>query len=352
MDAAVDDEWEQYLNGDECEFEEVAHDMTGNEPPKCSDIYISTKTKIAYLSQAIDLANVFWKIPIMNYFQQSEGAVKKEMKINSTEVSDYNDVQERLKKENYIEQHVITHIDNPDGRIKFKDVRKVSIGIAKKDILSYRRAKKGAFYNCFVVILRVLDDNIYKEMHVKVFNTGKLEIPGIKTDEMLIKILDLLIKTINPYIETDITYDLNNAETVLINSNFNCGYYINRERLFSTLKSKYNIHAVYDPCSYPGIQCKFYYNIDKDKQNGILEHSQDVNLPNIKKISFMIFRTGSVMIVGKCDDNMLINIYTYLKDILENEFNDVKELTHTAVDEQTLPKKTRKKIITIKRSLS
>tara|TARA_Y100000591_G_C21734859_1_gene646062 strand:- start:812 stop:1090 length:279 start_codon:yes stop_codon:yes gene_type:complete len=92
--------------------------------------------------------------------------------------------------------------------------------------------------------------------------------------------------------------------------------------------------------------------MDKDKQNGILEHSQDVNLPNIKKISFMIFRTGSVMIVGKCDDNMLINIYTYLKDILENEFNDVKELTHTAVDEQTLPKKTRKKIITIKRSLS
>ena len=77
-------------------------------------------------------------------------------------------------------------------------------------------------------------------MHVKVFNTGKLEIPGIKTDEMLIKILDLLIKTINPYIETDITYDFNNLKTVLINSNFTCGYYINSERLFSPLKSKYN----------------------------------------------------------------------------------------------------------------
>jgi hypothetical protein len=31
-----------------------------------------------------------------------------------------------------------TSINNPLGRIKFKDIRKISIGISKKDILSYK----------------------------------------------------------------------------------------------------------------------------------------------------------------------------------------------------------------------
>lgn len=348
----VDDEWENYLNGDEIEFDDIGeHTETLNEPPKCSDIYISTKTKIAYLSHLINLSEVFWKIPVMSYSERQEGVVKKEMKINSTEQTEYAEVQEKLKHEEFYEEHVIMHIDNPDGRIKFKDVRKVSIGIAKKDILSYRRAKKGAFYNCFVVIIRVYDEVEYKEIHVKVFNTGKLEIPGIKTDEMLSKVLTLLVQILQPYVEENLSFDLFNSETVLINSNFNCGYYINREKLFGLLQSKYNIHAVYDPCSYPGIQCKFYYDMNKSIQDGILGHSQDVNLLNIKKISFMIFRTGSVMIVGKCNDEMLLNIYTYLKNILIVECNEVKEITQQSVYETLIPKKSRKKVITIKRSL-
>jgi len=348
----VDDEWANYLNGDECEFAEQLH--TGDislEPPKCSDIYISTKTKIAYLTNTIDLTNVFWQIPVLEYFQAVEGVVKKEMKINSIEMTEFTEMQEKLKNEQYYEEHIITHIDNPDGRIKFKDVRKVSIGIAKKDILSYRRAKKGAFYNCFVVILRVLNDEVYKEMHVKVFNTGKLEIPGIKTDKMLIKILDLLIQTINPYVDNKVGYDLTRSETVLINSNFNCGYYINREKLFTILQTKYNIHAVYDPCSYPGIQCKFYYNVNIEHQTGILEHSLDINLPNIQKISFMIFRTGSVMIVGKCENDMLLIIYDYLKTLLSVEHDNIKEINHVMLDNNKVIKKTRKKTIIIKRDL-
>ena len=58
---------------------------------------------------------------------------------------------------------------NADGKVKFKDIRKISIGTCKKDILSYRSKKKSAFYNCFVLILRVKEDDIFKEIHVKVF---------------------------------------------------------------------------------------------------------------------------------------------------------------------------------------
>ena len=101
---------------------------------------------------------------------------------------------------NYYEQQVIEHIENPEGRIKFKDQRKISVGVCKKDILSYRSKKKRAFFNCFVLIMRIYDKEIFKEMHIKVFNTGKLEIPGVQNDELLEQVLQLLVDTLKPFL--------------------------------------------------------------------------------------------------------------------------------------------------------
>lgn len=292
--------------------------------PKATNIYISTKTKIAYLNKTIDLKKIFWDIPIIPYHQASNGVIKKQMKFNSTEKEEVDFIQYKIKDEPYYEENIIIHIDNPTGRIKFKDVRKISIGISKKDILSYRCKKKSAFYNCFVIILRMKVEQTFKEFHVKVFNTGKLEIPGVQSEPIFELILEEVIKILQPYIDDGLGYKPNTNETVLINSNFNCGFFINREILSDLLKFKYNIQAMYDPCSYPGIQCKFYYNPDVSIQNGCQISEENKKLyKNIQEVSFMIFRTGSVLIVGKCDENVLIVIYEFLKIILNNEYNNI-----------------------------
>ena len=294
------------------------------ESPKATDIYISTKTKIAYLNQTIDLKDIFWKIPVISYAKPCNGVVKKQMKFNSLAVEELQFIQEKLKSETYFEEHVITHIDNPSGRIKFKDVRKISIGVSKKDLLSYRCKKKSAFYNCFVLILRLKIADTFKEFHVKVFNTGKLEIPGIQSESNFNTILENVVLTLQPYVKESLGYKPGTNETVLINSNFNCGFYINREALDDILKFKYNIQSIYDPCSYPGIQCKFYYNPDIDIQNGCQISEENKHLyKNVKEVSFMIFRTGSVLIVGRCDENVLLIIYDYLKIILHNEYKNI-----------------------------
>lgn len=302
---------------------DVSMDIQSNAP-KATDIYISTKTKIAYLNMTIDLKKIFWDIPIIPYHQASNGVIKKQMKFNSTEKEELDFIQYKIKDEPYYEENVIINIDNPTGRIKFKDVRKISIGISKKDILSYRCKKKSAFYNCFVIILRMKVEQKFKEFHVKVFNTGKLEIPGVQSESIFQLILEEIIKTLQPYVNDGLGYKPNTNETVLINSNFNCGFFINREILSDLLKFKYNIQAMYDPCSYPGIQCKFYYNPDVSIQNGcqISEENKKI-YKDIKEVSFMIFRTGSVLIVGKCDENVLIVIYEFLKIILNNEYNNI-----------------------------
>jgi hypothetical protein len=326
-----DNECCDYENIKNCNEEFISADLNenlnlddGSYIPKSSDIYISTKTKIAYLNKPIDLKEMFWIIPVIKYMEPKNGVIKKQMKFNSNIEEEILDIKERLKDEPYFDEQIITSINNPTGRIKFKDIRKVTVGLSKKDIMSYRSKKKSAFYNCFVLILRIKIDDIFKEFHVKVFNTGKLELPGIQSDKLFDMIVKLVIETLQPHTNENLYYIENTCETVLINSNFNCGYYINRETLYDILKYKYNIQSIYDPCSYPGIQCKFYFNPDVEIQNGcqISQDKKDL-YKNVRQVSFMIFRTGSVLIVGKCDEDVLILIYEFLKNILLNEYKNI-----------------------------
>ena len=379
MSLNIDDEWEKFISsnnddissdGDEdIDIDDILEDYANNfvstnissdinlVVPKATDIYISTKTKIAYLNSKIDLKKIFWDIPVIPYYHAANGVIKKQMKFNSFEKGELEFIQDKIKDEPYFEENVIINIDNPAGRIKFKDVRKISIGISKKDILSYRRKKKSAFYNCFVIILRMKIGPNFKEFHVKVFNTGKLEIPGVQNDTIYDLILDEVIKTLEPYLGSGLGYKPDTNETVLINSNFNCGFFINREAFNDILKFKYNIQAMYDPCSYPGIRCKYYYNPDVGIQNGCQISEENKNLyKNVKKVSFMIFRTGSVLIVGKCDENVLMVIYNFLKVIFNNEYPNICQNIKSGEGETLFPlknksKKIRHKTIEIETSL-
>jgi len=348
MDEVLEEEWEKFLLNDNINISNNIDINNKKDIPKSTELYISTKTKISYLSSPINLHEIFWKIPIIEYNIPKVGIIKKQMKFNFINKEDIEIVEKKLEKLKYVEQNIITQIMNPDGRIKFKDIRKISIGLCKKDIVSYRTKKKSAFYNCFVLIMRLLYNGIFREIHIKVFNTGKLEIPGIQNDQLLTIVLDNLIQILKPYVcNNDLHYLKEKTETVLINSNFNCGYYINREKLFDILKYKYKINSSFDPCSYPGIQCEFYYDTDKHDNTGRQINNIDItnNSDNIFKISFMIFRTGSVLIVGKCDEHILYDIYDFIKKILEYEYS---EIVTNNINIETLVKKkkqVRKKII-------
>jgi hypothetical protein len=355
----IDDEWESFLQNDGDDFtpdtksineninsEKNVSNLQSNDVnsiPKCSPIYISTKTKISYLNtNEIDIKKVFWDIPILDYSSPNNGIIKKQIKYSSICKEDVDMISNNLEGVKYYEEQIIEHIENPDGRIKYKDQRKISIGICKKDILSYRSKKKRAFFNCFVMIMRIFHNDEYKEMHIKVFNTGKLEIPGIQTELLLDKVLTLLVKVLRPYIGEDLNYIKDKSETVLINSNFNCGYFIDRDKLYDLLKYKYRINSNFDACSYPGIQCKFYYDNTITDQTG-----QQPNHKDCQEVSFMVFRTGSVLVVGKCEEDVLHEIYRIIKTILESEYRNISCVNenNTAQTNKQRKTKIRKKTI-------
>lgn len=300
--------------------------------PAENELYISTKTKVLFLNQEVDIKRVFWEIPVEEYWKPVNCVVKKQMKIVSKSPEEYAEIVEKLKKIPYYTENVIKQINNPTARrIKFKDERKITVGLSKKDIMNCRGKVKNAFYNCFAIIVRFRYEDAFREIHVKVFNTGKLEIPGVLNAEILDIMRGFILQLLQPYTETPIAFvEYNTDENVLINSNFNCGFYIHREKLFSILRSKkYGIETSYDPCIYPGIKCKYYFNNEigfSNEQTGkitVEDRGQKMcELGNNKKyteVSFMIFRTGSCLIVGNCSERILLFIFEFIKQLLIDE---------------------------------
>ena len=318
------------------ESENIVQSLLANE------LYISTKTKVLFLNQEIDIGNVFWHIPVEEYWRPVECVVKKQMKIVSKTPEEYAQLEERLKTIPYYTENVIKQINNPTARrIKFKDERKITVGISKKDIMNCRGKVKNAFYNCFAMIVRFQYEGIFREIHVKVFNTGKLEIPGVLNTEILDIMRQFIIRTLQPYVKSPLAFgDSVEDDNVLINSNFNCGFYINRDVLFQILRSeKYGIETAYDPCIYPGIKCKFYFNhelgFDHSVQTGRIDStdrgmkmSELDETTKYTEVSFMIFRTGSVLIVGNCSEKILRFIFDFIKTVLIQEHRHISVLSN------------------------
>ena len=110
--------------------------------------------------------NIFWNIPVVEYWKPVVGVIKKQMKIVSKTEEEYELYKKKLSTVRYYEEIILKEINNPAARsIKFKDERKITIGLSKKDIMTYRAKKKNAFYNCFALVVRVMFEGIFREIH-------------------------------------------------------------------------------------------------------------------------------------------------------------------------------------------
>ena len=340
----IEKQWAQFMNEDFDMQELQSYDFQINDTnisniknkeiniPNCSPLNISTKTKIIYLNSTFNLNELFWKLNTVDYDKETEGIVKKQIKFNFLNKEEVDYFEKNIKNEKNVKIKILNQINNPTGRIKFKDVRKVDIGYCRNDIINPKKQSKSAFYNCFVIIFRKKINNKYQEYHVKLFNSGKVEIPGIQNEDMLNNVVEILISYLQPLFDKPIEEIKEKRQLILVNSNFNCNYYLNREKLVQILKKKYKIKCGMDSCSYPGIQCKY-------------------KLENDIEISFMIFRTGSVLIVGKCNDTELYEIYNFLKNVFHDEYSKIVEsesfLEKEEKKKQNKSKKRNKKSISI-----
>ena len=148
----VEEEWESYINAnkngslnEKCTLftSKNAEKIPILELPKCDGLYISTTTKVLFLNDKIDINNIFWEIPIIEYWRPVSGVIKKQMQIVSHTKEEYELYKNKLQYISYYTEHVIKSIDNPTARRnKFKDERKITVGISKRDIMNCRGENK------------------------------------------------------------------------------------------------------------------------------------------------------------------------------------------------------------------
>jgi hypothetical protein len=350
--AGLDNEWAKFLatmNNANTVSNDVKPDIAEAKPqvvmsqadaPECKDLYISTQTKQIRLNQSnIDVSRIFWEIPIVNYWKPEEGIIKKQMKVACFSKEECEATTKRLQQYPYFNEKVMKQTDNPNStKHKFKRESKVTVGISTKNVLNCRgKEKGGAMFNCFAITIRFRNDTgRFQEIHVKVFNTGKLEIPGINNQALLVRVSAYLIGILQAFFDTPISFLENTSDNdnVLINSNFHCGFNINREKLHNIIKRKYKIDSLYDSCKYPGINCKFYFNreigFDVERQNGVIQQEdyrlkmdelQETN--KYIKITFVIFQTGSCIIVGNCSEKVLRFVFDFVKKMLHDEYRSI-----------------------------
>ena len=211
-----------------------------------------------------------------------------------------------------------------DDNIKYIEYGKLNKGVnTKKQRKPRKNVEKKYFYN--QVTLHVELDKI---INLKIFNNGKLQMTGVKNKTQADSVIDILISKLSSIDnKSDIldNFDLKKKDfkIVLINSDFNIRFKINREILHRIVSSN-GYYSSYEPSIYPGVNIKYYYNhlyndgickctgACSGKGNG---HGES----DCKKITVAIFKSGKIIITGGQNKGQIVIAYNFIKDFIHND---------------------------------
>lgn len=359
----------------------VAADSTKEKIPESSPLIISTKSQEVRLHIPVDL-DIFWKIPLISYDASDTGVVKKIILIKLYNMEEFDECNAKKQQGvsipgcSYVKQRVMNHtnIQIAEKR-KFYHKSVVAYGISSKD---FHKVKNTAFRNSFGLIFRLcLPEEEeeeegkqktkrlkYHEYNVKIFNTGRITFTGVKHEcilkELFSRVLTIL-KTYSEHGEFDNcspNLDDHKQVKILVNSNFKCGFCIHQLKLRQIIATKYKQDCIYNAGNqYTGLRSKYYYDLSKppEEQTGKyvcnadagakpvteLEVALDaIDIPDMAKkktsknrtskmiplpdhimrVSYAVFRTGSVLVAGKCSDDILNMAYKHIANMLAEEF--------------------------------
>jgi len=196
-------------------------------------------------------------------------------------------------------------------------------GYAKKNDKKKRKQKaKRTFFN--QVTLHCFYDN--KIINVKFFNNGKIQMTGLKYEEQGSKLLnEKLIPMFKDYKDTfDDKLTLKNYRIVLINSDFAMDDEVDRDQLQLKLK-EYDYYSTFEPCVYPGVNMKYYFNNNNDN-TGICKcesicygKGNSGGDGDCKRVTIAVFKKGKIIITGAKSREQLAICKEFIKDFINNK---------------------------------
>ena len=209
--------------------------------------------------------------------------------------------------------------------VKFVECKEKIKGYSKKMDKKKRKKKvKKTFYN--QATIHIFHTN--KIVNVKVFNNGKIQMTGLKFEkqgkEVLNIVKDILIEKNKGEIFDGKTLEITDYKIVLINSDFDIGYSVNREKLDREIIDM-GLFSTYEPCMYPGVNIKYYFNTRYDKC-GICKceckcdgKGEGLGNGDCKRVTVAVFASGKIIITGGKSNEQLVESYHFIKNVLKDK---------------------------------
>jgi TATA-box binding protein (TBP) (component of TFIID and TFIIIB) len=283
---------------------------------------ISTITTTAQLGVKINLANLFEQIKIIKYWDLTDGILK--MNFCGT-----------------------------------------SKGESFKDIMMKSKKSTTSFFNqATLVVRREITPLNWKEVNIKLFRNGGVQITGVKSIEMASESIKWLINHIvSTYTDSehpifDGIPNLHKEQIQLVNTDFSIGCKVRRDVLHQLLIDKYKLNSNYESAIYQGVKTKYFFN--KMRPEGSLMGvcpceklckgtGDGMSIGACKKITISPFQTGQVIITGARTMEQIYEAYEFIKSVFRDNADQVlrKQYILPPTEETEEPeKKPKKKILT------
>ena len=246
---------------------------------------------------------------------------------------------------------ILPYWDLNDGILKM-DFRGKTKGTSFKDIMSKPKEKKTSFFNQATLVIRnEISPLNWKEINVKLFRNGGIQMTGVRSLEMASKALKWLI----PYIQANCTStekpvfteapNIHKEETQLINTDFSIGTKVRREVLHRVLSDVYKLHSSYESAIYQGVKTKYFYNAERpaDAPRGVCPcprlckgSGDGTKLGQCKKITISPFQTGNGIITGARTMAQINEAYDFIQEVFRTHAESILRKVYTLPPESAI----------------
>jgi len=211
------------------------------------------------------------------------------------------------------------------GILKFEHKKEV-YGACHKDLFTNRKMTAKSFYNQSTLVLRRPFGLGWKEVNMKLFGSGGIQMTGISSLEFAVEAVEWLLSVIrrlprSPFVTTEKEPSVTKATISMINTDYSLNYDVQQENLNRILIEKYGIFSMLEKTIYQGVNAKFYYNT-ANKTAGVCScaglckgQGTGDGVGQCKRITMSIFRTGNIIITGGRNMKQIEMAYEFLNDV-------------------------------------
>jgi TATA-box binding protein (TBP) (component of TFIID and TFIIIB) len=225
------------------------------------------------------------------------------------------------------------------GILKMEHEKNV-IGYASRDAFSKRGVSDKTFFNQSTIVLRKAtnpEHTQFKEVNVKLFGNGGIQMTGIPAEEFAKDTLQWLLnelETVKAAVFAE-KPTLTKFKVQLINSDYQVAHAINRTTLHTILSNTYGLFSTFESTIYQGVNTKYYYNDqhpDKSRPGICLctkrcrGQGSGSGPGECKRITMSVFQTGKIIITGGRYLFQLEEAYNFLNAVLQTHANEILRL--------------------------